>query len=120
MASKAFDKIKAGLNDALAFQKGDGTRGVEHRVLVEAVDVKKVRERLSMSQPEFSAAFALPLATVRNWEQHHREPEGPARVLLHIIDKEPKAALRAIGRISAQARKTSAVVKRSARVAKKK
>jgi putative transcriptional regulator len=33
---------------------------------------------------------------VRNWEQGRRKPEGPAHVLLTVIDREPKAVLRAI------------------------
>jgi DNA-binding transcriptional regulator YiaG len=33
---------------------------------------------------------------VRNWENDEREPTGAARVLLTIISREPRAALRAI------------------------
>lgn len=55
-----------------------------------AVDVKRIRSSLGLSQQEFAARFSLSLATVRNWEQGSREPEGPARTLLALIDKNPK------------------------------
>jgi putative transcriptional regulator len=34
--------------------------------------------------------------TLQNWEQGRREPDGPARALLHIADKNPKAVLDAL------------------------
>jgi len=43
------------------------------------------------------AAFGVSLRTVRNWEQGRRHPEGPARALLVVIDKAPKAVMDALG-----------------------
>jgi putative transcriptional regulator len=34
---------------------------------------------------------------VRNWEQGKRNPRGPARALLKLIDKAPEAAFAALG-----------------------
>jgi putative transcriptional regulator len=50
-----------------------------------------------MSQDEFAAQFGISPATVRNWEQGRRQPEGPARVLLNIIEREPDVVKRALG-----------------------
>lgn len=50
-----------------------------------------------MSQDQFGAQFGISAATVRNWEQGRRQPEGPARVLLTIIAREPDAVRRALG-----------------------
>lgn len=58
--------------------------------------IQRLRERLGMSQREFAAAFDLSVGNVRNWEQGIRVPTGAARTLLRIVDKEPKAALRAL------------------------
>ncbi|MBI3695349.1 MAG: helix-turn-helix domain-containing protein [Acidobacteria bacterium] len=49
-----------------------------------------------MSQGAFAARFGISPATLRNWEQGRRLPEGPARVLLAIIDREPEAVQRAL------------------------
>lgn len=97
-ARSAGSEIIEGLQNAVAYAKGN-TRGARtHVVRVPApVDVRKVRERLGMSQGEFAAQFGISTATLRNWEQGRREPEGPARVLLNIIEREPEAVRRALG-----------------------
>jgi putative transcriptional regulator len=97
MGSKAFEAIAAGLRDALAYARGDTSRGRPHRVYVPDIDVEHVRRRLGLSQVDFAAAFGVSLATVRNWEQGRRRPHGPARVLLVVIDKAPHVVLDAIG-----------------------
>jgi DNA-binding transcriptional regulator YiaG len=60
------------------------------------VDVRAIREKLHLSQPEFAARFGFTAAAVRQWEQGRRQPHGPARVLLTIIDREPNAVRRAL------------------------
>ena len=42
-------------------------------------------------QAEFASKFGFSSASVRNWEQGRRRPEGPARVLLAVIDRHPDA-----------------------------
>jgi putative transcriptional regulator len=64
--------------------------------LPDDIDVKAIRRRLQMSQAAFAAHFAVELRTVQNWEQGQRRPEGPARVLLQVIDREPEAIMRAL------------------------
>jgi putative transcriptional regulator len=58
--------------------------------------VAATREKLGLSQGEFATAFGVSVGTVRNWEQGRRTPEGPALVLLTVIDRAPRAVLRAI------------------------
>jgi putative transcriptional regulator len=60
------------------------------------VDVRGIRERLKLSQSDFAARFGFTAAAVRQWEQGRRQPHGPARVLLTIIDREPNAVRRAL------------------------
>lgn len=62
----------------------------------DAPDVKALRENLGMTQKEFSMLFGIKIHTLRGWEQGRRTPEGPARVLLRIVEKEPEAAMRAL------------------------
>ena len=71
-------------------------RGHVHRVRARDVDVVATRERLGLSQAEFATAFGVSVSTVRNWEQGRRTPEGPAVVLLTVIEKAPRTVLRAI------------------------
>lgn len=96
MGRIAFDKIMAGLNDALAYAEGDGSRGTAQQLPVTEIDITRLRERLGLSQDRFAALFGLSPRTVRNWEQGVRHPEGPARVLLKVIEREPEAVLRAL------------------------
>ena len=59
-------------------------------------EVQAIRERLHMSQEAFAATIGVPVATVRNWEQHRTGIAPAARALLRILEREPDAALRAL------------------------
>lgn len=90
-------KIIEGLEDAVAFARGDKERGRERLVAVPRdVDVRAIRRRLGMSQPEFAARFGFSVGTVRNWEQGHRRPEGPSRILLTLIERIPEQVSQAL------------------------
>ena len=95
--STAGKSIFAGLEEALAYAQGDTTRGQSHTVRVpETVDVKAIRKRLGLTQVAFAQRYGFELSSIRNWEQGRRQPEGPARLLLLVIDKEPEAVHRAL------------------------
>ena len=104
MSKKAFDAIMAGIEDAVAYAKGDKRRGKARVIKVPQVNVRAARRRLGMSQDRFAESFGVSAATVRNWEQGRRRPEGPARVLLAVIDREPEAVKRALGVRAGRAR----------------
>jgi putative transcriptional regulator len=59
-------------------------------------DIAATRRRLGLSQTEFAAWFGISPGTLRNWEQGRRVPEGLARVLLRVIEREPETVRRAI------------------------
>lgn len=63
---------------------------------VEDPDPKAIRERLGLSQSRFAAIIGVSVRTLQNWEQGRREPEGPARALLRVVDREPQAVLSAL------------------------
>ncbi|WP_342238385.1 helix-turn-helix domain-containing protein [Inquilinus sp. OTU3971] len=91
------DELVASLEQAVAIVKGDMAPGRVHEpIAVPDVDVRAARRRLGMSQPAFAAAFGVALPTLRKWEQRVRRPEGPARVLLRVIEREPDAVRRAL------------------------
>jgi len=60
------------------------------------VDVKRIRSGLHVSQSQFAMMIGVSKATLQNWEQGRREPEGPAQALLRIVEKQPKAVLEAL------------------------
>ncbi len=60
------------------------------------LDVKAIRQRLGLTQMAFARRYGLSLGSVRNWEQGCRQPEGPARILLRVIEREPEAVQRAL------------------------
>ena len=66
-------------------------------VPVPEVDVRKLRAKMGLSQTQFAARFGFSLDSIQNWEQGHRQPEGPARTLLTVIAKNPKAVEDALG-----------------------
>jgi putative transcriptional regulator len=57
-----------------------------------------IRKNLGMSQPEFARTFAIPVATLRNWEQNRVTMDPAVISLMRIIAHEPKAAMRALRR----------------------
>lgn len=96
MSKEVFGRIKEGLEDAIAYMEGDTSRVIVHHVEVPLIDVRAVRKKLGMSQDSFARQFRVSASTIRNWEQGRRRPDGPARVLLQVIDKEPEAVKRAL------------------------
>jgi putative transcriptional regulator len=96
MAKNAFDTIMAGLQEAIAHKAGEEGRASAHTVRIEAPDVKKIRETLNLTQDELALALEVPVGTLRNWEQGRRHPEGPARALLRVVERNPKAVIEAL------------------------
>lgn len=54
---------------------------------------------MGLSQAEFAARFGFKPSSVRNWEQGRREPELPARILLAVIEAEPKVIERILSNL---------------------
>ena len=87
--TKPFDKIMTGLEDAQAYLNGARDGFTVHEVAVPEPNVVAIRGRTGLSQPAFAKSIGVPLGTLKNWEQGRRRPEGPARVLLALIEKRP-------------------------------
>ena len=96
--TKAFDKIMAGLDDARVYLHGDHAGFAVHGIEVSCPDVIAIRSKTGLSQPAFARSIGIPLGTLKNWEQGRRRPEGPARVLLALIDKRPAIVQEELGR----------------------
>ena len=82
--------ILTGLREAVAWSKGHTVGARVTKVDVPVTDVLAMRRRMRLSQQEFAGRFGFSPASVRNWEQGRRRPEGPARILLAVIDRHPE------------------------------
>lgn len=91
----AFDKIAAGLGDAIAYAEGDQARGR----IAAPLDVAAIRKRTGKTQDQFARAYRLPIGTVRDWEQSRSQPDAPARILLALIGAEPETIERLVQRV---------------------
>ncbi|QDQ26790.1 helix-turn-helix domain-containing protein [Chitinimonas arctica] len=89
-----FESIKQSLGEAIQHQSGEKIATVEHQMV--PLDVKSIRARTGLSQQSFAARFGVSLGTLRHWERGDRQPHGPARVLMRVIDANPSAVLEAL------------------------
>ena len=87
--SEAFESIMRGLAEAEAYLKGQTTGAITHHIEVPTPDVRAIRASTGLSQAEFARSIGVSKGTLLNWEQSRRTPDGPARVLLAIIAKDP-------------------------------
>jgi putative transcriptional regulator len=94
---KFADELLVSLEEAAAHASGHNPRGIRE-TRVEVPDEKSIRRSLRMSQNRFAAAFRIPLATVKNWEQGRRQPDAPASAYLLAIKKMPKEIMAAVTR----------------------
>ncbi len=81
----------------MAFARGDTSGAIVHEIEIADPDVPAIRARTGLSQAEFARSIGVKKATLRNWEQQRRRPDGPARVLLALIDKDPGIVQRVLG-----------------------
>jgi putative transcriptional regulator len=93
--SNAGNRILRSVERARAYARGEATEGFVAHVPAE-VDVKAIRTKLGLSQDSFGLRFGFSPAAVRDWEQHRRQPEQAARVLLLVIDRYPDAVYEAL------------------------
>jgi putative transcriptional regulator len=92
MGKKAFDKIAAGLNEALAIAKGEAHPA---KLYVPAeIDVKAIRQKLELSQEEFAAFFGFTIDQIKAWEQGRSRPLGGLRAYLMLIATNPEQVLK--------------------------
>ena len=87
-STRAFDSIEKGLQEAIADAEGN-TRARRHEIAIPDADVQAIRAGTGLSQAEFARSIGVKKATLLNWEHGRRKPEGPARVLLAMIAKDP-------------------------------
>ncbi len=94
--SKLGDELVQAMAQAMAHAQGKKSRVRIRNVSISPDDVQRARQRLGLSQDQFADAFGVSASTLRKWEQGQRSPTGAARTLMKIIEREPKAVMRAL------------------------
>jgi len=69
-----------------------GKRTLESREIeIPRPEVREIRQQYALSQQDFARLFGISIRTLQKWEQGSRLPQGPAKILLSVISKNPKA-----------------------------
>lgn len=58
--------------------------------------VRRLRNRLGLSQARFAERFHIPVASLQEWEQGRRTPDAATQAYIRVIEREPDAVLRAL------------------------
>ena len=94
MKDTAFQELLTSVRQAGKIRRGSVRAS---RVVTFApTDVQAVRATLGASQAEFALMIGVSVATLRNWEQGRRTPDGPALALLRVASRNPKAVVEAL------------------------
>jgi len=94
MEKTLFDDLVQSLKEARDISKGKAK--ASRRFKITSPDVKAVREQIGLSQSDFAKLMRVSIKTLQNWEQHRRNPTGPAAALLKIVSTAPDLALRSL------------------------
>jgi putative transcriptional regulator len=94
--SKIADSIRLGLQEAVAYAEGKADESSYRVHVPREIDVKAIRAGLDMTQEEFAGRFGFSVNTLRHWEQGSRQPEGPARAYLRVIERAPMVVQKAL------------------------
>jgi putative transcriptional regulator len=94
MKDAAFQELMSSVREAGRIRRG--SLKPSRTTLFRPADVKAVRVKLGASQTEFALMIGVSVATLQNWEQGRRTPDGPALALLRVAAKNPKAVAEAL------------------------
>ena len=94
MNKKRFSRLMASVEEMDEIVRGE--REPSREFHVDAEQVRVVRQKTGLSQAKFARVLQIDVGTLRNWEQGRRSPTGPARALIHAINKDPESVLRAL------------------------
>ena len=95
MKENDFQKLVQSVKQAGKIRRG--TMKASRVTSFNPADVRAIRKKLNKSQSEFALMIGVSVATLQNWEQGRRIPEGPARALLKIAAENPTAVAEALG-----------------------
>lgn len=89
MKEELFDELVSSLREGGRILRGKQTPARAYKL--DAPDIRKIRAGYKLSQKDFATLLGISIATLRNWEQGRRVPEGPAKILLQVAARHPDA-----------------------------
>ena len=92
MKNEHFNELMASIKEAGKINRGE-TEAFRIHEFPEP-DIKAIREGIGYSQSKFAALIGVNIRTLQNWEQGHRHPTGPARVLLRLVQADPTSVVK--------------------------
>ena len=95
--SEVYEGLLRALQEVVEISEGRKEPARVHLIEVDDPAVPAIRARTGLSQAAFARSIGVKKATLVNWEQGRRRPDGPARVLLALIAKEPGIVQRVLG-----------------------
>ena len=92
MKDEQFNELLASIEEAGKIKRGElkASRAFDFP----EPDVKDIREKIGFSQLKFASLIGVSPRTLQNWEQGHRHPTGPAKVLLRLVQTDPQSVFR--------------------------
>ena len=93
MRKKDFENLLQGVKELKLYRQ---KKLKPSRVFNFNPDVHVIRIKLKMSQSEFADFLGVSSSTIKNWEQKRAKPDGAARSLLTVAEKEPEAIYTAL------------------------
>jgi putative transcriptional regulator len=112
MNENLFEEILSGFAEAKKYRAGQKTKLRVSRLAFPPVEmrpaqIRRVRNRLRLSPPEFAEFFCTSIGTVRSWEQCSRSPHSSVLRLLAIAKEKPALLLRMVEGLRRQRKKRS-------------
>lgn len=96
MKDEDFDGLMRSIGEVRRWARGEDVPGLRVH-FPPGEDIAAIRKDTGLSQIGFARQIGVPVATLRNWEQGRRQPEGPARVLLAMIARDPAIVVKTLG-----------------------
>jgi len=98
----AFEKIRAGLQDAIDYHRGKRVLTAREVRLarpapMRSKEIVALRARLRVSQAAFARLLNVSPRTVQAWESNVRTPSDAALKLLHVAKRHPEVLLEDLG-----------------------
>ena len=84
-----FEQLIASLGDILGLVDDSQSLGKRDTIL-HVIDAAAIRHKTGLSQAAFASYIGVAVRTIRSWEQGRRSPHGPARLLLALLDRNPR------------------------------
>lgn len=92
MQDEDFNELIASIKEAGKISRGEMVASRSYDF--PAPDIKAIREGIGFSQSKFATLIGVNIRTLQNWEQGHRHPTGPAKVLLKLVQADPKSVVK--------------------------